>query len=76
MEHPTYSPDLAPCDFFLFGHLKGKMKGIALADRSELEAWIYQELEKIDEKTIVEVFRSWIKRLEILCETKGDYYCA
>jgi histone-lysine N-methyltransferase SETMAR len=24
MEHPLYSPDLAPCDFFLFGHVKGK----------------------------------------------------
>ncbi|UYV82653.1 hypothetical protein LAZ67_22000395 [Cordylochernes scorpioides] len=25
--HPPYSPDLAPCDFFLFGKLKKKLKG-------------------------------------------------
>jgi histone-lysine N-methyltransferase SETMAR len=24
MEHPQYSPDLAPCNFFLFGCVKGK----------------------------------------------------
>jgi hypothetical protein len=27
MEHPPYSPDLAPCDFFLFGYIKGKLVG-------------------------------------------------
>jgi hypothetical protein len=25
--HPLYSPDLAPCDFFLFPKLKLKLKG-------------------------------------------------
>jgi hypothetical protein len=27
MEHSLYSPDLAPCDFFLFGYVKGKLMG-------------------------------------------------
>jgi hypothetical protein len=25
--HPPYSPDLAPCDFFLFPRLKSTLKG-------------------------------------------------
>jgi hypothetical protein len=25
LPHPAYNPDLAPSDFFLFGHIKGKM---------------------------------------------------
>jgi hypothetical protein len=25
--HPPYSPDLAPCDFFLFPKMKFKLKG-------------------------------------------------
>jgi hypothetical protein len=25
--HPTYSPDLAPCNFFLFPKMKLKLKG-------------------------------------------------
>jgi histone-lysine N-methyltransferase SETMAR len=27
MEHPPYSPDLASCNFFLFGYVKGKLVG-------------------------------------------------
>jgi hypothetical protein len=27
MPHPPYSPDLAPCDFFLFQKMKLKLKG-------------------------------------------------
>jgi transposase len=26
--HPPYSPDLAPSDFFLFGYVKGRLKGM------------------------------------------------
>ena len=26
--HPPYSPDLAPCDFFLFPKIKNQLKGI------------------------------------------------
>jgi len=33
--HPPYSPDLAPCDFFLFPRMKGQMKGKRFADVSE-----------------------------------------
>jgi transposase len=27
MEHPPYSPDLAPCDFYLFPKIKSVLKG-------------------------------------------------
>ena len=27
IEHPPYSPDLSPCDFFLFGRLKKMIRG-------------------------------------------------
>ena len=27
MSHPLYSPDLAPCDFFLFPHVKKQVRG-------------------------------------------------
>ena len=28
LQHPPYSPDLSPFDFFLFPHLKKKLRGI------------------------------------------------
>jgi hypothetical protein len=33
--HPPYSPDLAPCDFFLFPCMKGQVKGKRFADVGE-----------------------------------------
>jgi hypothetical protein len=32
MDHPPYSPDLAPCDFWLFPKLKSFLKGQGFAD--------------------------------------------
>jgi hypothetical protein len=34
--HPPYSPDLAPCDFFLFSTLKRTLKGKRLQDVAEI----------------------------------------
>jgi len=35
--HPPYSPDLTPCDFFLFPPMKGQMKGKRFAGVSEVK---------------------------------------
>jgi len=35
--HPPYSPDLAPCDLFLFSRLKGQKKGKRFADVREVK---------------------------------------
>jgi transposase len=34
--HPPYSPDLAPSDFFLFGYVKERLKGIVFPSYEEL----------------------------------------
>jgi hypothetical protein len=35
-EDPAYRPDLAPCDFFLFGYMKEQLKGRSFAEEEEL----------------------------------------
>ncbi|MEW8547188.1 MAG: hypothetical protein AB2693_27060, partial [Candidatus Thiodiazotropha sp.] len=45
IEHPPYSPDLAPNDFFLFPTLKEKMRGKRFGSTDELPAavnWIFR----------------------------------
>jgi hypothetical protein len=34
--HPHYSPDLAPSDFFLFGYVKERLKGMVFLSYEEL----------------------------------------
>jgi hypothetical protein len=36
VSHPPYSPDLAPCDFFLFQRMKSKLKGCRFQDVTEI----------------------------------------
>ncbi|UYV80194.1 hypothetical protein LAZ67_18001973 [Cordylochernes scorpioides] len=47
MPQPPYSPDLAPCDFFLFPKLKRPMKGRRYATLDEIKTASKEELKKI-----------------------------
>ena len=42
LNHPPYSPDLSPCDFFLFPRLKKMLSGNKYTSRSTLGRAIYQ----------------------------------
>ena len=42
LNHPPYSPDLSPCDFFLFPRLKKMLSGNNYTSRSSLGSAIYQ----------------------------------
>lgn len=42
LEHPPYSPDLAPSDFHLFLSLKGNIRGKKFDNREAVETWLEQ----------------------------------
>ena len=62
LNHPPYSPDLSPCDFFLFPSLKKMLSGNNYTSRSSLGSVIYQCLQQIP-KEYLSAFRNWVKRL-------------
>ncbi len=43
--HPPYSPDLAPCDFFLFPKLKAKLRGTRFPNLDELQTAVLKHLD-------------------------------
>jgi len=47
ISQPPYSPDLAPCDFFLFPHMKHQMKGKCFADVSKVKRKMLEVLNNI-----------------------------
>ena len=71
--HPPYSPDLAPSDFYLFGALKSRIKGIEFAHSDEIKEWIQSEFEKIPPDELRRVFRLWRMRLEACIALDGHY---
>jgi hypothetical protein len=49
--HPPYSPDLAPCDFFLFPKMKLKLKRCRFDTMEEIQAESQRVLDTLTEKT-------------------------
>jgi transposase len=72
---PPYSSDISPCDFFLFGDLKLKMKlkGEEFETLEELQERIEELLGLINSELMERVYEHWIERLNQFIDTKGDY---
>ena len=74
LNHPPYSPDLSPCDFFLFPRLKKMLSGNKYTSRSSLGSDIYQCLQQIAKEDYLSAFCDWIKRLQKCVSVKGEYF--
>ena len=71
LNHPPYSPDLSPCDFFLFPRLKKMLSGNKYMSRSSLGSTIYQCLQQIPKEDYISAFRDWVKKVTKMCFSKG-----
>ena len=71
--HPPYSPDISPCDFFLFGYLKSKIIGKTFATKEDLISWIEEQISEIPKSVLEKVFTEWLIRLEEVIKVKGEY---
>ena len=56
LNHPPYSPDLSPCDFFLFPRLKKMLSGNKYTSRCSLGSAIYQCLQQIPKEDYLSAF--------------------
>ncbi|UYV62326.1 hypothetical protein LAZ67_2000108 [Cordylochernes scorpioides] len=63
---PPYSPDLAPCDFFLFPKLKRPMKG-----RHGIEGGVEKDFFKNE---FLKCFENWKNRWHKCIISHGDYF--
>lgn len=74
LPHPPYSPDLSPCDFFLFPRLKKHLAGRRYGSRHALGSGIYQFLLSIPQNDYELAFKKWIKRLKLCIANDGEYF--
>ncbi|KAA6403661.1 MAG: putative Mariner Mos1 transposase [Streblomastix strix] len=74
LKHPAYSPDISPCDFFLFGVLKQELKGKLFRNEDEAEQAVTRILNEIHPSEIQRAFRNWIYRLDYIIAHDGNYY--
>ena len=74
LEQPPYSPDLAPCDFFLFSKLKEVIKGTRFQDSEVIKTAVTRELRVIREESFQECVEACQRRLEKCIRAQGDYF--
>ena len=56
LNHPPYSPDLSPCDFFLFPRLMKMLSGSKYTSRSSLGSAVFSVSNRYQKKTIYLLF--------------------
>ena len=73
LQHPPYSPDLAPSDFCLFGHLKKMLRGKAFDSPSEVEQHVRRVLNELNDDFFKEAFNDLVKRWRKCVNANGFY---
>jgi hypothetical protein len=71
--HPPNSPDVSPCDFYLFGTMKRQLQGCDYADEEELKAGVHSVLQGIDKAELRRTFEGWSNRCTRLARGGGKY---
>lgn len=74
LAHPPYSPDLAPCDFFLFPELKKHLRGVRYQSDEEVNSAVSGALKVISKDGLWKVFESWQSRWIQCIQAQGNYF--
>jgi len=72
--HPPYSPDLAPCDFFLFPKMKLQLKGRRFDGLEDIQRESQNVLGKLREQDFQHAFQQWQRRWDRCVAAHGDYF--
>ena len=74
MDYPPYSPDLSPCDYFLFPELKTAMKGAFYDDVPTIQSAVTQVLKNIPKTEFKKFMDKLIDRSKRCIESNGTYF--
>ncbi|GFX97186.1 histone-lysine N-methyltransferase SETMAR [Trichonephila clavipes] len=74
LRQPPYSPDIAPCDFWLFPRLKMPLKGHRFDNKQTVETNATNALKAISKTDFQECFNKWKHRYKQLVQSNGDYF--
>ena len=74
LNHPPYSPDLSPSDFFLFPRLKKMLSGNKYTSRNSLGSAIYQCLPTDTKRRLFICFSRLSKKVKKCVSVKGEYF--
>ena len=74
LDHPPYSPNLSPCDFWLFPILKEMLAGHRFESRCGIGSEVYLYLQHIPKEDYQTEFRKWVDRCKMCVEADRAYF--
>ena len=68
--HPPYSPDLAPCDIWLFP----KLRGCRYETIEEMKEAVTKVIDMLTQEDFHEAFQKLLERYNKCIAARGDYF--
>lgn len=68
------SPDLNPCDYFLWGYLKHKVYGSKIDSLEHLVQRITEEASNINPEHLISTFDNFKKRIDLCLSQNGKHF--
>ena len=68
--HPPYSPDLAPCDFWLFS----KLRGCRYETIEEMKEAVTKVIDTLTQEDFYVAFQKLLERYNKCIAAGGDYF--
>ena len=68
--HPPYSPDLAPCDFWLFP----KLRGCRYETTEEMKEAVTKAIDSLTQENFYGAFQKLLERYNKRIAARGDYF--
>ena len=72
MAHPPYSPDLAPCDYWLNDYIKNHLTD--QPDEKPLARAVSKIVKNISEEEFKRTFDKLLERMELCVNNHDDYF--
>jgi histone-lysine N-methyltransferase SETMAR len=74
LEHPPYSPDLAPSDFLLFTKIKEILKGRHFDDIDDIRSNTTAALKAVPQNQSQTCFEGWTRRWHQCIASQEEYF--
>jgi hypothetical protein len=73
LPRPLYSPDTGPCDFWLFGLLKGVLKDREFTASDGIEQAITKVWDELTFNEVQSIFHNWMSHLACAIANEREY---
>jgi len=70
--HPPNSPDLSPCDFWLFDLIKDNLPD--QSDSQSLYDAVVNFMYSLSNEEYKKTFEKWMERMQLCIDNQGDYF--